>query len=53
MLTGEDLSRLEQSRLSLWFCCTQRYVGKCGVEGNPKISDLICPVNVCMKELTR
>jgi len=34
--------------------CTQRFadvalVAKFRVEGSPKIFDLICPVNVCMK----
>ena len=53
MLIGEDLLRLGEIRLSLWFCCTQRYVGKCGVDGNPKISDLIRPIHVYMKGLTR
>ena len=36
-------------------CCTRRLTGavlvdKFIVEGNPKVSDLICPINVFMKE---
>jgi len=44
--------RLELSQSLV--CCTQRFtdvvlVGEFRVEGSPKIFDLICPINVCMK----